>query len=122
MKLERADYLNFAKAGLLVAAVMLMVMLIAFRQRGFPESLRQILGLPLFFPGGLIVMPFIHNIHTFWPGYFFLGIAANWLFYSWGTWAFMEKRRRKRDLRRTKAIASAEIGPPDRLPPDQSAK
>jgi hypothetical protein len=30
MKLERTDYLNFAKAGLSVAAVMLVVIFIAF--------------------------------------------------------------------------------------------
>jgi hypothetical protein len=120
MKLGRAAYFNVAKAGLSVAAVMLVVILIAFRLPGLPEFLRQILGLLLFLPGGLIFMPLIHNIHRSWPGFVFSGVGVNWILYTWGTWALMEKRRRKRELRRTKI--SADVAPPDRLPPDQSAK
>ena len=116
MKLERADYFNFGKAGLSVAAVMLVVILLAFRLSICPASLQQILGLLLFLPGGLIFMPLIHNIHTSWPGYVFLGVGMNWILYTWGTWALMEKRRRKRELRR---IKSAIPPPPERVSRDQ---
>jgi cytochrome b subunit of formate dehydrogenase len=120
MKPKRADYLNFAKAGLIVAAAMGLVFLIALRLPGLDEFTREALGLLLFLPSGALFLPFIHNIHTYWAGYVYLGIAANWLSYTWGTWAFMEKRRRKRELRRTQP--SADVVPPDRLPADPSAK
>jgi hypothetical protein len=122
MKLERADYLNFAKAGLIVGAAMGLVLLIVLPQVGLPESLRQNLGLLLFLPSGALFLPFIHNVHTSWPGYVFLGIAANWLSYTWGTWAFMENRRRKRELRAPRLPPAADVALSDRLPPDQSAK
>jgi hypothetical protein len=121
MKFERADYLNFAKAGLIVAAAMGLVFLISLRLPGISDSTREVVGLLVFFPGVLIFAPIMlpkgHNIGY---GYFYMGAVLNWVFYtSWVSW-FIENRRRRRELNRAKP--SADVASPDRLPPDQSAK
>jgi hypothetical protein len=103
-----------------VAARMGLVLLIALRLPGLDEFTRGALWLIVFFPGALLFMPMIHNVHNYWEGYIFGGAVVNWIFYTWGTWAFMEKWRRKRALRR--AQPAADVAPPDRLPPDQRAK
>ena len=116
MKIERADYRNFAKAALLVTIVMSLLLLAAWRLSGVSQTTKDDFLLLLFLPGGLVVMPLIHNIHTSWPGYVFLGVAVNWILYTWATWALMEKRRQKRELR---AIKSAVPPPTERVSPDQ---
>jgi|HubBroStandDraft_6_1064221.scaffolds.fasta_scaffold22169_2 hypothetical protein len=117
MKLDRSDYLNFAKAGLIVAALMGLAFLISVRLPSLDQFTRDIVGLLVFFPGFLLFMPMIHNVHDYWEGYIYLGALVNWIFYTWGTWAFMEKIRRGRQQRRS--MGAAEVAPPDRLPPDQ---
>jgi hypothetical protein len=117
MKLERADYLNFAKAGLIVAAVMGLGFLISLRSPGLDHFTGTVIWLLLFLPGFLLFMPMLHNVHNYWEGYIYLGALVNWIFYTWGTWAFMEKIRRGRKQRRSKAAASAT--PPERVSPDQ---
>jgi hypothetical protein len=121
MKPKRADYLNFAKSGLIVAAAMGLVFLIALRVTVLPLPVRTILGVLLIVPGELIFMPMILSEgHNVWYGYFYIGGVLNWFLYTWFVWLFIQHRRRKRELRRTKP--SADVVPPDRLPPDQSAK
>jgi hypothetical protein len=121
MKPKRADYLNFAKSGLIVAAAMGLVFLIALRLPGISDSTREVVGLLVFFPGVLIFEPImLSKGHNIGYGYFYMGAVLNWVFYtSWVSW-FMENRRSKRELHRAKP--SADVVPPDRLPPDQSAK
>jgi hypothetical protein len=100
MKLDRADSLSFARAGFIVAALMLADLLIAWRLPGLPVSVRIDLGLPLVLPGALVFLPFAmvsHNIHDIWEGYFLLGGVANWVLYTSCVRWFV-KTRRKRSL------------------------
>jgi hypothetical protein len=66
MKPKLADYLNFAKTGLVVAAIMLVLYLSGGPFLGTHEFVRTILLLLLFFPGAVPFIPLIHNIHNFW--------------------------------------------------------
>jgi hypothetical protein len=106
MKLGRPNYLSFVKAALIVAAVATSLSLIVLRLPGISDSVRyEIVGILVLFPGALIFMPMIHNIHNFWRGYLVFGGAINWFLYTWWVWALMEKRR-KRELQRNKPSGS----------------
>jgi hypothetical protein len=120
MKPKLADCLDFAKIGLLVGVIMLVLYLSGGPFLGTHEFVRTILLILLFFPWAVPFIPLIRSVHNFWGGYLYIGAAINWFLYTWWAWSLVEKRRRKRELRR--ARPRADVVPPDRLPPDQSAK
>jgi hypothetical protein len=117
IKLDRANYLNFAKAGLIVAATMGLVFFVALRLPGIPESVAEILGALLIIPGMVVFLPFMHNIHNFWEGYALLGGVVNWILYTSWVWWILENRRRKRESSRTKPTGRGV--PPDEISSSQ---
>jgi hypothetical protein len=121
MKPKLADCLDFAKARLIVAAGMGLVFLIALRVTVLPLPVRTGLGVLLIIPGILIFAPImLSKGHNIGYGYFYMGAVLNWFLYTCLVWLFIQHRRSKRELRR--ARPSADVVPPDRPPPDQSAK
>jgi hypothetical protein len=100
MKLERADYLNFAKAGALVAAAMGLVLLILLRTPGMSQSVKDGIAIILFLPGLLVTaLGWLAKGDNSGLGYFYFGGVLDWLLYTWCVWWFMERRRHKRSLR-----------------------
>lgn len=100
MKLNHADYLNFAKAGALVAAAMGLVLLILSQLPGISQSVRDSIAIILFLPGLLVAalgtLPKGDNAGL---GYFYFGGVLDWLLYTWCVWRLMERRNRKPGLR-----------------------
>jgi len=118
MKLERADYLNFAKAGLIVAAIMLGLVSVMFLMGRVPQSwgdkggvlltisvlapyLSSMCLLLLAVPGAIVFVPFIlRNGHNAWDGYVILAVVINWVLYTWSVKRLLERRQRTWLLRR----------------------
>jgi len=77
-------YRDWRQAGVMVAVVQAFCFFLVSFLQGAPIALKAVIGLPVFLPGGILVMLFhLGNVHDTGQVDGLLMIALSWFFYTW---------------------------------------
>jgi hypothetical protein len=111
MPAKRPKYQDWGLAALVtpIAAGSIFLVLREFPKLAQTETFSNVLFV-LLAPGVFVVFPlFIHNVHTYWEGSFWIALTLNWMLYTAILYRPIVWFRRKREARRAAAAAAAAV-------------